>query len=235
MKKMVLLSSVVNGTLVSVESYQASKDSLDDLEEGDKRFLKNLHTSKQKLHDYTAQSLSGDRDAGFIQRRYLYSKNFVYIVTAAARDAQTPEMKRFLDSLQFTPGVAHDAGQDIKTFSAVPATKLEIDLHPPVRSVPAQAKTEDLTGSDKLVILLKPLPTFTRAARGSNTSGDILLSVTFGPAGLVTKISVHKSIGEGLLRQAVFAALRMKYLPPISGANALQPMTNRVEYSFSIY
>lgn len=237
MKKMVLVSAVVNGTLVSVESYEVGKAALDSIYEGDQRFRTKLHKSSEKRDNFTIRVLTDEMQSAFLKKEYFYSKKRIYILTAGARTGETPEMKRFFDSLKFTPGTAQDVDLEAKGFSQISAEKVDIETNvPPPPPPPAMApKKPDLKPEEKLVILTKPLPTFTNAARSNLTNGTMVLRVTFEPTGLISKIGLRGILGEGLARQAVFAAIRIRYLPPASGPDAMKAVTKQVEYSFSIY
>jgi hypothetical protein len=143
MKKMVLASAVVDGTLLTVESYDVGKAALDSIYEADQRFRTKLQKSTEKRDGFSIHVLTDEMPNAFLKKEYFYSKNRIYILTAGARSGETSEMKRF------------------------------------------------------------------------GLRGGIL--------------------GEGLARQAVFAAIRIRYLPPASGPDAMKAVTKQVEYSFSIY
>ncbi|MEQ1645279.1 MAG: energy transducer TonB [Pyrinomonadaceae bacterium] len=94
----------------------------------------------------------------------------------------------------------------------------------------------DSKGTDRegLVIVAKPRPGYTDAARQANVQGIVILRVTFLRNGGVGSVSVVKALPYGLTEQAISAAKRMSFLPGISDGKLIST-TKQVEYSFSIY
>ena len=88
--------------------------------------------------------------------------------------------------------------------------------------------------SEGLILIAKPKPGYTDAARQANLLGTVLLRVTFLRNGGIGAVSVVKALPLGLTEQAVAAAKKMSFLPGISDGELLS-ITKQVEYSFSIY
>lgn len=65
-------------------------------------------------------------------------------------------------------------------------------------------------------------------------TGTIRVRLTFAKDGFVSKIVVLKSLPEGLLRQSLFAALRIKFLPKMKDGSP-ETVIKMVEYKFDIY
>jgi TonB family protein len=241
LKNMMLVNTVINGTLLSVEIYEAPKGAIDQIMEEDKSILKGAKASKATSGRTVTRELSVSKNSAFFRRQYLYSKKFIYIVSAGSRDGGSIEMKRFFDSIRFTPDAAHDAGSGSVAMSSLPQVGVMIDMAPPsfARSNTSTVKkpaTPDIPLDEKFIVLLPAKPSYVDAARQNGTTGTMTLSVTFEPNGYVSKILVHKAgLANGLSRQVLCAVLRMKFLPPLSGPNALRPVRKMVEYSFSLY
>jgi hypothetical protein len=60
------------------------------------------------------------------------------------------------------------------------------------------------------------------------------LKIVFAENGFIPKIEATQVLPDGLLRQAVFAAIRIKFLPEEKD-DIPQTITKTVEYSFAIY
>jgi len=148
-------------------------------------------------------------------------------------------MRRFLDSLIFVLD-AKDAttGNHIK-LKDLPITdigvEMQLDSKPFVFDPKAAAVVPPKDDSIlPLAVLNKPRPSYVDTARMKAVVGAIRVKVTFAKDGFVSKIIVMKSLPEGLLRQSLFAALRMKFLPKTKDGNP-ETVVKMVEYNFAIY
>jgi len=234
-KEMNMLNAYPEKTLVSFESYKANKEALDILQELDKRKGK---SSKFKRGNYSIKQVVIKTDKSYTVRQYFNSKDYVYILTAASRKGETQIMKRFFDSLIFDPDSTEKNPTAIQ-FTNLKVTIPELDLNPPpIKAADKSSASKPNSPKDEnalpIVILLKQLPYFTDSARSKGEDGLIRLRVTFSTDGSVSKVELHKTLGEGLLRQAVFAVLRMKFLPEEKDGKS-QAVTKTVEYNFSTF
>jgi len=64
-----------------------------------------------------------------------------------------------------------------------------------------------------IVVLAKPLPTYTAEARQLKIQGDVTLEVRFGATGQVQVLRVISGLGHGLDEQAKIAAERIRFRP----------------------
>jgi len=85
-----------------------------------------------------------------------------------------------------------------------------------------------------MTILIKPTPSYINSARMKGEKGTIQIRATFSEQGRIAKIAFLKTLKEGLVRQAVFAALRIKFLPAEKQGQP-ETVTKIIEYSFDIY
>jgi hypothetical protein len=222
-------------TTLSFESYKAGKGALDALQEKE---TKNGKSSKIKTADYKMKQYIFETKDSYMVRRYFSSKNYIYILTAASRTGETAAMKRFFDSMRFNPkGKIADSTAKVVLFSALQATPIEMDSAE-VDTKPTDNESPMLNSEDdkitKLLILYKPLASYTNAARQKMEQGNIIMRIAFSKDGRITNVRVLQQLQAGLLRQAVFSAIRIKFLPQEKNNEPVN-VSKLIEYSFNIY
>lgn len=103
--------------------------------------------------------------------------------------------------------------------------------------------TSDVNTSEKpsaaeenqgLMIITKPKPRYTDAARRANIRGTVTLKVTFLDNGGIGSITPVSELSDGLTEQAIIAAKKIVFLPQKKGRQT-QTVVKTVQYSFSIY
>ncbi len=234
------LSSWINGSLVSFESYETQNagsisSQLREPEEGKK--------SKLKIGNRKAYKYVRSTPGGYSVRLHIKTRKRIFIITAASRKDETPEIKRFLDSIEISSSDAK--ATNASSIRSAPKIFLaDLKESPVFLNLKYQPKkktnaaTTIISNTDKdlepLWILTKPRPYFTAQARQKGEQGKILLRINFDASGLITKIDVINSLENGLLRQAVFAALRMRYMPAEKDG-VPYALTKRIQYSYAIY
>ncbi|CAN5784339.1 hypothetical protein BH24ACI1_BH24ACI1_03920 [soil metagenome] len=245
LSKMKMLNVYHEKTLLSFEVYETnrSKTVAEILADREDKYGKK---SEIKLGELKYKQVLIKKENLYAVRRYLFSKDYLYVLTAASRNGETPALKRFLDSASLKAPAANSAQNqtvDTKTtfipFASLKTSKLEIDPNPePVKKsgdknspLSTPVKSEN---SLPLVLIAKPSPSFTNAARQSNETGEIRMRVTFSENGSVTKIGFLSTLKDGLIRETVFAAIRVKYLPAEKDGEAVA-VTKLIYYAFSIY
>ncbi|MEP6945252.1 MAG: TonB family protein [Acidobacteriota bacterium] len=85
-----------------------------------------------------------------------------------------------------------------------------------------------------LVIIRKPLPTYTDRARASGLSGRVRIAVLFGADGQVRHTLILQSLGSGLDEMALNAARRIEFVPQMVDGKPVS-VVKTIEYSFSVY
>jgi TonB family protein len=238
LEDMSLLNSYHDQNLLSFEVYEAKKAALSALVEDDKRtgeyseFDRNGTKIKQVIYK---------TDKSYTIRQYFNSKKFIYILTAASRKEETSAMKRFFDSVIFMPDTKETPNSAIVSFSKLKITPIELDTKQDKQDqtinqtsgADTTAKSPD-ENSKKLIVVSRPRAAYVDSARMKHVQGRIAFRIYFSANGHISKIDVLKSLPDGLLRQAVFAALRLKFLPAEKDGKAI-PTTKTVEYQFTIY
>ncbi len=80
-------------------------------------------------------------------------------------------------------------------------------------SAPAPAARPTEPSTTPIVVLAKPLPTYTAEARQLKIEGDVTLQVRFAASGQVEVLRVISGLGHGLDEQAKVAAERIRFKP----------------------
>jgi len=87
---------------------------------------------------------------------------------------------------------------------------------------------------EKVVILSKPTPGYTEAARQNQVTGRVTVKMVLTSAGTVTNISVVSGLPDGLSEKAIEAAREIKFKPATKdGRPVSQSFT--VGYYFNLY
>ncbi|HEX3102594.1 MAG TPA: TonB family protein, partial [Pyrinomonadaceae bacterium] len=112
------------------------------------------------------------------------------------------------------------------------------DIGPGSDRVLGDRSTAEITGSvqpnEEVVIISKPRPGYTEAARTKAIQGTITLQVPFLRNGSLGPITVIKGLPEGITEQGLAAAQRMSFLPArVNGVPVT--VSKQIEYTFSIY
>lgn len=246
LSEMRMLNAYHDKTLLSFEAYKTAspKTVADIFVERDE---KNGKESKIKLGETKIRQILIQNKAFYAVRRFYASENHLYVLTAASRNGETPVIKRFLDSLALKTADAKSAAaattDDSKVkiirFAALKLSQIEIDQDPAPLKKPGDQKTLPApTAPDAnalpIALIARPNPSFTDAARQKGVQGTVRVRLTFSKNGSITKINFLSTLKEGLLRQVMFAAIRMKYIPAEKNGEP-STVTKLVEYKFDIY
>jgi hypothetical protein len=240
--EMSVLNSYKEHTLISFESYRASKDALKAIQRSNENGMSwqklSFSSSEIKLDNFKIKQLISKNDKQYTVRRYFYSKKYIYVLTASSRLGETPVMKRFFESLSFKPDANTKLISNETRFSGLKATQIDYEENVEKQNKDDKRSTSTLAAESDptvkpLIILNMPLATFTDSARDASINGEIRLKVTFSEFGQITKIVVLKHLDKGLMRNAALAALRIKVIPQEKDDKPI-PATKTIEYRFSI-
>jgi hypothetical protein len=230
--EMRIISCYHDGAMLNVEIYQSAW-----AKAAAKTMRKTLNIGGDELNtgkDFYAVGQVTNKENYVLEQRLAASDTQVYLITAAARQSPNETMRTFLDSVQFA-----DQDAAVKPDgNAVMISSLENRLpkvykENEITAVPnSKPVTEDPTRK-KFIILSKISASYTAAAKKYNTSGIVRLRLVFGESS-ITGLEVMKDLPNGLLREAIISALRMKYLPEERDGKPVSTM-NFIEYHFSVY
>ena len=232
-KGMQVLNSVSDGTVVSVEIYEVGKAILDQMFEQDKLSYKGASSERTKDKGYELSQNDGKPEKAVWTRKYFASKKYIYILTAGSRQPNSEVARRFFASMRFSPNTNDEADAGA-TFSNLRVTTVEVeDVIDPELPEPNKSSAAD-PDVQPLMIISRPMAGYTQAARDKSTSGVIRLKATLTKEGGISKIVVVRSLPNGLLRQAVFALLRIKFLPKTKAGQPFDS-TVTIDYTFAIF
>jgi hypothetical protein len=238
LRRMQMLNAYLDRSTLSFEVYKANRRAVAAIYEADIYKQDDLDKSEFKLGDVTVRQVVRRNDKYFYVRQYFASRGYIYVLTAISRDKETPAVTRFLRSMQ----VALSNGElDVK--DATPLSQLQMtdilveqDMTPsPPRPIPPKPKPEADDGTLGLIIVSKPRAAYTNKAREKNVVGSNLFRVTLSADAFVPRIVVvGKALPGGLLRQSMFSAIRIKFLPKEKDG-VTETVVQAIEYNFSIY
>jgi len=229
--QMRLISCFHDRTLMTLEIYETEQS-----REAAKVLQKNLKIDGEELNigeNFYSVEKTGKTDKYSSKQRIIAGKKHVYIFTTAARGEPLDTMQIFLDSISFTadPGLVTEK-------NSVLISSLENTLPEVVTPTEADEKKTADPESGKVLEMLTPvvrisIPAafYTEAARQKRTIGRVVLRLTLGADGRISQLQVVRGLPFGLLREAIIAALRIKFLPAeLDGAP--RSTTQLIEYSF---
>jgi hypothetical protein len=240
LRDMSLLTAYHDKSLVSFEVYDGDKQALNAMYERDKK-RDWVEDAKTKIGGVEVRSLSRKEGGGFGVAKYFRVGKKIFVVIAASRDTKTPVIERFINSIEVR---AKDSDPKL-TAAATPFSKLvktDIDIEyidPAVKSAtPAPPLMSQAAGNDPTVkrfqVLRAPNPSYVDSARQSRAKGVIRIRMLFAADGFVPKVEILKTLPDGLLRQALFSAIRLRYLPQEKDGRPVD-IKRTVDFSFDIY
>lgn len=233
LRNMRMLNAISGETLVSFEIYEAKKRALDKIFESDKGRKNVLRVNKVKDDDFESKEIEYKSDEASWVRRYFSSKTHIYVLTAGSRTTSAGVMKRFFDSIEFKPNADEKVSSGV-SLSALRRLNVTIEQQDKNDDKKVNKPSQSDLSAQPMVLLSKPLASYINPARANMVTGDIRLKVTLSKDGSIPKVSVIETLPDGLLRQAVFAALRIKFLPRLKDGQPENSVVT-VEYNFRIY
>ena len=240
LKNMRMVNSYHDGTLISFEIYKGKNAILDEFYSNDAERKLPIKATEFKNKDHTVRQLTTTTDKSFMIRQYFSSKSNIYILTASSRGQETETMKRYFKSLRFQPGLVKAIDKEGVLLSKLPITDVVVEqILEEKESKPAEVnpKTDPPKDDDFVpaLVVLKPKPSYTTPARYNGVKGMNRFKITMTDEGFVSRISIlGRALPQGLLRQSLFAAIRLKFLPK-EKRGIPETSTINVEYSFSLY
>lgn len=252
LSQMSVLNSYRKNTLLSFERYKVGKiNNAESVETKDKavenplteRVLKEIedeiplyanNPKKQmslieKDGNKIDQIIRKNKDQTTI-RQYFFSNDFIYILTASSRNGETAEMKRFFDSLKFSPNFKVQSVKNAKLFSKLKQTKIEIKDSSEKENSVTKFEVNSVK-KDVITFLLVVSPGIPHTLESLNKFGVMKLEITFSKSGQVTKINVLNSISKDLIQNTILTALRIKFLPQEKNGKPVT-VTKIIEYYF---
>jgi hypothetical protein len=242
-REMKLLNAYRDETLLSVETYRADANAMKALLSA--TLDRGMHKKKIRINGVEVRELTKTEDNPatgdkfYFVSRYFRSKDFVYVISGLSREGETPTMKRFFESLRFDPRAGSPL---VGTAQLVELKSSPVDIKDFVPSQAANTIADKTPGAPsaldpsyvKVIVASKPRASYVKSARDLNVKGAVRLKLVLSEKGFIPSIQVVTALPEGLTRQAIFAALRLKFLPAKNGGMTI-PVRKTLEYTFDIY
>lgn len=239
LKNMYLLSAVTGGSLISFEVYDAKKGILDQLYDADTFAKDGRQVSEKKIGDIKVREVINTTDKYYSVRWFFGTRKHVCVLTAASRNGETDLMRRFFDSLKVQTDAAASTDPNATRFSAMKTTDVEVESGTPETPAPTGSTNPVKDPNVKPFVLIRAArASYVDAARDRRVSGSTRLRLYVGEDGFISKVAIMNTLPvgvrqQGLLRQALFAALRAKVLPKEKDGMPI-PTTVTMEFSFRI-
>jgi TonB family protein len=165
------------------------------------------------------------RDVDGVVDFYVTDKH-AYILEVVGADETHPSVSRFLESFALND-------RDASAVEVTPNSK---------KRSKAQADNSQDTGpiftarevTRKSVLIYRPEPQYTEAARRNRVSGTIVLKAVLSSSGKVANIEVERSLPSGLDEKAIEAASQIVFIPAMKDGKFVSQSVI-IEYNFSVY
>jgi TonB family protein len=219
-----VLGSYADGVAYAITTYENPVgQSLDD-------FVDRSKQRRSRLREWTGQtdvtvdgftgrqfSIAERGVSGLVQ--FFRTKNHLYQFEAMGAASNDPRIQQFFTSLRLGK----------KTEGT--------DVHDGIGAQPDIQSSSVLSGKDldqKVVVLTKPEPSYTEAARQARTVGAVVLKVVFAANGGVSDVQVVSGLPNGLTEQALKVVKQIRFVPGMKDGTYVST-TLQLEYNFNLY
>lgn len=244
LKEMRVVNSYREGTLLSFEAYKVKhpRIALEMTLESEKSLGK---FEKLSRNGFVVHQVAVKNEKYYMVRQYFVSDDYFYVLTAGAHEKETEAIKRFFRSVRYPeknkleklpePGVLTIPFLELKKTPIMLGTKNAVSG----RKTKEPPKKDNIVppvkpAIPKFVIIAKPRAYYTTPARMNAEEGSIQLRMTFAPTGGFLQVDVVARLEYGLLKQAIMAAMRLKFLP-VEKEGKPEPHAATIQYGFTIY
>lgn len=174
------------------------------------------------LNGFTGKQFElSERDVpGVVQ--FFRTKNHLYVFEAFGAFIGDPRMQEFFSSIVL--GKKPDS----------------INVQDGIGAQPDESQSQSapiIVGKDadrKAMILTKPQPSYTDAARQQGTKGAVVLKAVFAATGGITDIQVISGLPNGLTEKALAAVKQIRFVPAMKNGQMVSVQL-QLEYHFDIY
>ena len=154
------------------------------------------------------------------------TKKHLYRIQAFGATAADSGVQHFFSSLSFSKS---PDGIKVVDGPGTPFEPVDGSVQHPRDSVLSGKLTER-----KVVLLMRPEPTYTEKARAHGIVGTVVLKCVFSANGSVVNLGVVSDLPDGLTEQAIAAAKQIKFIPAAKGDKFVS-MWMQLEYNFNLY
>lgn len=219
-------SGYAEGFIFVIESYGASRP---------QRLLKDVNLLFRNFDQSQLETLSEANFVGFNATKYKIGRSsftgykyvfagreHVYVVTVAAKNMLHPSFSRFLSSFAL--------GRYALTGTVTP--KVHDSSVFPASAAGMVVSSKET--SPKVILVWKPEPYYTEAARRNQRIGTVVLRGIFTSAGEVIITDIVNPLGDGLTEKAIAAAKNIGFFPAEKDGQ-LVSVAMQLEYNFNLY
>ena len=208
------------------EPHQAFKASIEEIvssSEGVRSTEQDL-----SLNGFSGKQYSGPSPLGETVQIFATKNRFYHFRVFGAK-AEDPRVKQFFSSISLgkkVEGIEVSDGQGTPFEPTDQFASSFIDTSGTI-----------FTGKQvdrKAILVMKPEPTYTEAARKKEITGTVVLKVVFSRKGSVTNIRTDVALPEGLTEKAIDAAKKIKFIPAMKDGKFVS-MWMQLEYNFNLY
>ena len=224
------LARYINGVVLMLEFYEGDAK---DIEAGLIERQKGQLERDEIVNNFQFKSYVEKTPEFVWETQYFLLKKRLYVVQAVARSENNQIVRDFLESVRLANQkqfAAPNSGKNVKAESMPVLPEIAENL--PELLDDSQALPDKTDRG--VIILYRPRPRFSAAARQSGASGKVTLKGLFSSSGKITKLEVVSSPGRELTDAAVKAAEQIQFLPAEKNGK-LVSIYKTIEYSFSTY
>jgi len=153
-------------------------------------------------------------------QQFFATEGRLYRFVVIGAGADDPRVRQFFDS------IALGKKQKAMAVSDGPGTPLGPNT--------AEAAYIGKEVDRKALLIAKPEPRYTAAARKNLIEGVVILKVVFSSTGQITNIRIAQSVPYGLTERAIEAAKKIKFIPALRDGHYVS-MWMQLEYNFRLY
>ncbi len=164
-----------------------------------------------------------NRNQFFVAGSYIYQ----FATQSARREGPDANVARFFGSIKF---------EKARTGREILEGPGEV---PPTYSLGAETTSAERVFSGrqvttKVVVVTKPVPSYTELARKNAVTGTVVLRAVFTSAGAVNNVHAVVGLPNGLTEKAMKAARQIKFIPAIKDGKFVSQHI-QLEYNFNLY
>lgn len=222
-----ILGAYSEGVVYAIFTYERKGRELADLIPG---FTNNQTAPLNKLvtgNGITGKSFRFEDDNRLQAIHFFATAKNLYVFKAQGSKLGNPAqgVLKFLSSIKFEKNsggtkVVDGIGEEPRSSVAVPLDNSAI-----LRSSEV---------SFRALVVTKPEPRYTEAARRNRVTGTVVLHCVFSSSGVLTNIATARPLPDGLTEQAIESARQIRFIPGIKDGQFVS-IRMQLEYNFNLY
>ena len=226
-----IISTYADGVVYAIYAFENPKrrQSLDELiaemyRDSKERAPRNLTLGGFSGKEYEFQT--GDRKG--VSQFYMTDRH-IYLFEVIGSKLGNPDVAipKFLSSIRL--------GKTPEGIEIVDGPGEQPNSDPTNRNENSEVRA--LTGKEvtsKAIVITKPEPSYTDAARKNQLTGTVVLRCIFRASGAVTDLREVSGLPFGLTEKAIAAARQIRFIPAIKNGHFVS-MYVQLEYNFNLY